>query len=81
MLGTSIRKMTTDGESMSEHSGQSQADASAEADNPRRSTRPQSRITLALLDEYAAPHEARGYDPYNTGSTQRDAWSRHPKRA
>ena len=66
---------------MSEHSGPSQADAGAEAVSPRRAARPQSRITLALLDEYTAGHEARGYDPYDTGSTQRDAWAGKPKRA
>jgi hypothetical protein len=74
--------MTTDGESMSEHSGQSPPDASAEAVSPRSAARPQRRITLALLDEYTASHEGRGYDPYDTSSTQqRDAWASKPKRA
>jgi hypothetical protein len=68
---------------MSEHSGQSQADAGAgaEAVNPRRAARPQSRVTFALLDEYSARHETRGYDPYDTASTQRDAWAGKSKRA
>jgi hypothetical protein len=68
---------------MSEHSRQSQADAGADAEavSPRRATRPQSRVTFALLDAYTAGHETRGYDPYDTASTQRDAWAGKPKRA
>jgi hypothetical protein len=67
---------------MSEHSGQSQPDARAEADSPPRAERRPSRIGLALLDAYSAGHESRGYDPYNAGGTYRaDAWTRKPKRA
>jgi hypothetical protein len=82
MLGTSIKNNNdNDGESMSEHSGQSQPDAAAEAVSPPSAARPQRRITLALLDQYTAAHEARGYDPYDTGNRQRDAWASKPKRA
>jgi len=40
-----------------------------------------SRITLALLDEYSE-QKGRGYDPYDTGPTMRnaDVWRRKPKR-
>jgi hypothetical protein len=40
-----------------------------------------SRITLALLDEYSE-HKGRGYDPYDTGPSARnaDVWRRKPKR-
>jgi hypothetical protein len=72
--------MTTDGEPMSEHSGQSQPDAGAETVSPPREPRPQRRVTFALLDEYTASHEARGYNPYDTGSRQRDAWASKSKR-
>jgi hypothetical protein len=65
---------------MSKHSGQSQPDAGAEAVSPPREPRPRRRITLALLDEYTAGHEARGYDPYDGGRTRRDAWASKSKR-
>lgn len=40
-----------------------------------------TRITLALLDEYAMDTGRRGYDPYNTNAGRRaDVWGRKPKR-
>jgi hypothetical protein len=40
-----------------------------------------SRITLALLDEYAFDSGRKGYDPYNTNAGRRsDVWRRKPKR-
>ena len=40
-----------------------------------------TRITLALLDEYAMDTGRKGYDPYNTNAGRRsDVWKRKPKR-
>lgn len=41
-----------------------------------------TRIKLALLDQYAAGYEHRGYDPYNAQSQNRaiDYWQTKPKR-
>jgi hypothetical protein len=65
---------------MSDHSRRPQPDAGAEAVSPPHEPRPQRRITLALLDEYTAGHETRGYDPYDRGRTKRDAWASKSKR-
>jgi hypothetical protein len=40
-----------------------------------------SRITLALLDEYAMDTGRKGYDPYNTNTGKRsNLWHCKPKR-
>jgi hypothetical protein len=54
------------------------------AEAPTPTAKPEkaiSRITLALLDEYAE-QRGRGYNPYDTGQTARsgDVWRRKPKR-
>ena len=60
------------------------AAANNKADSKARSSEEpgtMTRITLALLDEYAMDTGRRGYDPYDTNAGRRsDVWQRKPKR-
>jgi hypothetical protein len=51
-------------------------DLDAQAERP---IDPSNQITLALLDEYAAPR-TKGYDPYNATTAPKDTWQRKRKR-
>jgi hypothetical protein len=51
-------------------------DLDAQAERP---IDPSNQITLALLDEYAAPR-TKGYDPYNATAAPKDTWQRKRKR-
>jgi hypothetical protein len=48
---------------------------------PHMQDTPSRRVTLALLDEYSAQQEGKGYDPYNAhaGSTA-NIWGQKRKR-